>query len=251
MFHPTLWEVTPLQVGSIVLDRSAMTHYKGKGETITVPILCAAATDGVHKVLVDTGIRDIAEYQKAEPGAAQSDDQEITAALDKYLGWKPEEIDIVINTHLHVDHCGCNYKFKNAEFYIQRAEWHEAFHPLVPEAPFYDVPAFDKTAVNYFQWKFLDGDFDVLPGCKIITTPGHTRGHQSVLFNTDVGVVCVSGDIANVAENVNGNLEPNIVIEVEQTYKSFERIRRDADWIIPGHEPQIESGVRKYVKIES
>lgn len=250
MFNATLWEVTPLQVGSIVLDRSAMTHYRGKGEQITVPILCAAATDGVHKVLVDTGIRDINEYKKAEPGAEQSDDQEITAALSRYMGWAPDEVDIVINTHLHVDHCGCNYKFKQAQFYIQEKEYYEAFHPLVPEAPFYDVPSFDKTAVNYFQWEFLNGDADILPGCKVITTPGHTRGHQSVLFNTKAGVVCVSGDICNVADNVNCNLEPNIVIEVEQTYQSFERIRQTSDWIIPGHEPLIRSGVQEYVAVK-
>lgn len=247
----TLWTVTPIQVGSIVLDRSAMTHFKGKGEKITVPIWCGAATDGTHKVLVDTGIRDIEEYKKAEPGASQSDDQEITVALKNIMGWTPEDVDIVINTHLHCDHCGCNYKFKNAEFYVQSREWQSAFHPIAPEAPFYDRPSYDKTAVNYFQWNFLDGDADILPGLKVITTPGHTFGHQSVLFNTAEGVVCVSGDICNVAENVNGNLEPNIVVMVPETYKSFERIRQSAHYILPGHEPGIENGVSRFIPVNS
>lgn len=160
------WKVVPIQVGSIELDRSAMTHYKGKGEKITVPIWCAAATDGVHKVLVDTGIRDIEEYQKAEPGANQSKDQEITRALKTIMGWTPEEVEMVINTHLHVDHCGCNYKFKNAKFYVQAMEWHSAFHPITPEAPFYDRPSFDKRAVNYFQWEFLGGTLRFCQECE-------------------------------------------------------------------------------------
>ena len=75
------WTVRAIQVGSIDLDRSAMTHYKGKGERITVPIWCAGATDGVHKVIVDTGIRDLEEYKKAEPGVSQTPAQITTAAI--------------------------------------------------------------------------------------------------------------------------------------------------------------------------
>lgn len=244
------WKVTPIQVGTIVLDRSAMTHYKGKGEQIVIPIWCGAATDGIHKVLIDTGIRDIIEYQKAEPGATQAENQEITTALKNIMGWAPEDVDIVINTHLHCDHCGCNYKFQNARFYVQAKEWHAAFHPIAPEAPFYDIPSYDKNAVNYFQWEFLDGDTEILPGLKVITTPGHTFGHQSALLDTEEGVLCVSGDICNVAENVIENLEPNIVVMVPETYQSFERIRQFAHYILPGHDPGITNGVSKFIPIK-
>lgn len=243
------WLVKSIQVGSINLDRSAMTHYKGKGEWIKVPIWCAGATDGVHKVLVDTGIRDLMEYKKAEPGVEQEEDQDTAAAVRKIMGWEPEEVDIVINTHLHCDHCGSNSKFKNAKIYVQKKEWEAAFNPIVPEAPFYDQLCYDKTAVNYFQWQFLDGDSDILPGLKVITTPGHTRGHQSVLFQCENGVLCVSGDICNVAENVNGNLEPNIVVMVPETYESFKRIRQSSHYILPGHEPMIENGSTSFIPV--
>ena len=152
------WTVRAIQVGSIDLDRSAMTHFKGKGERITVPIWCAGATDGIHKVIVDTGIRDLEEYRKAEPGVKQTPDQVTTAAIKRVMGWEPDDIDIVINTHLHCDHSGSNREFKNAKFYVQKKEWEAAFNPLVPEAPFYDKLCYDKNAVNYFQWNFLEGD---------------------------------------------------------------------------------------------
>lgn len=51
------WTVRAIQVGSIELDRSAMTHFKGKGERITVPIWCAGATDGTHKVALEVAVR--------------------------------------------------------------------------------------------------------------------------------------------------------------------------------------------------
>lgn len=121
--------------------------------------------------------------------------------------------------------------------------------PLVPEAPFYDQLCYDKHAVNYFQWEFLNGDTEILPGLRIITTPGHTRGHQSVLFDTAKGVVCVSGDICNVAENVNGNLEPNIVVMVPEVYESFQRIRQTSHFILPGHEPEIEDGSEDFIPV--
>ena len=76
-----LWKVTALQLGSIIVDRSAMTHYKGKGEQLTVPIWGAAATDGKHKVVIDTGIRDIQEYRNFEPGADEKPEQRIDRAL--------------------------------------------------------------------------------------------------------------------------------------------------------------------------
>lgn len=245
------WIVKAMKVGTITLDRSAMTHYKGKGDIINVPIWCAGATDGQHKVVIDTGVRDFAEYQIAEPGASQSKEEYILASLLRIWNWTPEDVDTVINTHLHVDHCGGNHLFSKAKFYVQKVEWESAFNPLVPEIPFYEIASFDKFAVSYFDWCFLDGDVEIFPGLRVITTPGHTRGHQSVLFDTKDGVVCVSGDICNIAENINFNLEPNIIVDVPATYESFRKIRRFAHYILPGHEPEIEDGSSKFCTITS
>ncbi|NLJ70829.1 MAG: N-acyl homoserine lactonase family protein [Clostridiaceae bacterium] len=243
------WKVIPIKYGSIDLDYSNMTNYKNKGVQITVPIWGAAITDGNTKIIVDTGVRDAAEYKAAEPGFSQQEDEITENAIKSIMGWDCLDVDIVINTHLHVDHAGCNYLFKNAKFYVQKTEWEAAHNPLIPEKPFYLVKDFDKTAVKYFQWNFLEGDSDILEGISVITTPGHTRGHQSVLVNIEEGVLCITGDISNIADNVNENLEPNIIVDVPGTYESIKRVRQFADYMLPGHDPNIISGKSEFIKV--
>lgn len=234
------WRVKAMRMGGFTLDRSAMTHFKGKGETIKVPIWAAAATDGEHKVVIDTGIHDVLELQRtSEPGCFQSPDELMPNALKRAFGWTPEEVDTVVLTHLHNDHNGNNRLFVNADFHVQRKEWEAAHNPIEFEKIYYVQKLFDKNAVNYFQWNFLDGDAEIYPGLRVIFTPGHTRGLQSVLLDIEGGPLCVSGDAANTAENINENLEPNIVTSPEQVYESFRLIRRYAKLILPGHEPSI------------
>lgn len=246
-----IWSVKSIQGGGIIVDRSAMTHFKGKGETLDIPIWFLAATDGKTRVLVDTGIKDLAWVKAGpEPGCHQTADQVTPLAVEKAMGWKPEEVDVVINTHLHYDHCGGNFYFPNAEFYVQRKEWLAAHSPIESEKVFYNDVLFGRDAINYFQWHFLEGEADILPGIKVIPTPGHTRGHQSVLINTEMGVLCVAGDIVNTTENINGNMEPNIVVNTEQVYESLALIRQCADFVLPGHEPLIKNGeTGKFPKI--
>jgi N-acyl homoserine lactone hydrolase len=87
----------------------------------------------------------------------------------------PADIDLVINTHLHFDHCGQNSVFTHAPVYVQRAELEET----------------KRVARDLYDWfgfmdarfELLDGDAQILPGLEVVTTPGHTSGHQCVLVN--------------------------------------------------------------------
>lgn len=126
-------------------------------------------------VLVDTGVGGpdeiLSDWRVVNRSAADA-----LAELDM----TPGDIDLVINTHLHFDHCGQNAVFPHAPFYVQRAEVERAKREA---RELYDWFGFMDA-----QFELLDGDAEVLPGLRVIATPGHTVGHQSVVVESADGL---------------------------------------------------------------
>src|SRR5919197_6565968 len=93
----------------------------------------------------------------------------------------------VINTHLHFDHCGGNRLFAGVPIYVQRAEREAAREPdyTIPEWAEFEGATYEE----------VDGEAEILPGIRVVPTPGHTPGHQSVLVDTEDGLVVVAGDV--------------------------------------------------------
>jgi N-acyl homoserine lactone hydrolase len=105
------------------------------------------------------------------------------------LDMTPGDIGLVINTHLHFDHCGQNAVFPHAAHYVQRAELARSERE---EPELYDWFGFMNA-----RFELLDGDADVLPDVTVIATPGHTVGHQCVLVRSaDGGSDLLIGDAA-------------------------------------------------------
>ena len=104
------------------------------------------------------------------------------------LDMTPADIGLVINTHLHFDHCGQNAVFAHAPCYVQRAELDRAER----ESP----ELYDWFGFMNARWELLDGDVEILPGLSVITTPGHTVGHQCVVVATDDEADLLIGDAA-------------------------------------------------------
>jgi N-acyl homoserine lactone hydrolase len=102
----------------------------------------------------------------------------VADALEE-LDLTPGDIGLVINTHLHFDHCGQNAVFKHAAFYVQRSELDRARREAPQLAEWFDF-------MNA-RFELLDGDAEILPGLSVLTTPGHTVGHQSVLVQSADG----------------------------------------------------------------
>ncbi|HEX6487790.1 MAG TPA: MBL fold metallo-hydrolase [Candidatus Dormibacteraeota bacterium] len=100
----------------------------------------------------------------------------------------PSDIGLVINSHLHFDHCGQNPVFRHAPFYIQRAELDRARVESPELADWYDFMG--------ARFELLDGDAEIVPGVRVISTPGHTLGHQCVVVDTVGGEEVLIGDAA-------------------------------------------------------
>jgi glyoxylase-like metal-dependent hydrolase (beta-lactamase superfamily II) len=117
--------------------------------------------------------------------------------LDNLLavGLAPEDIDIVINTHLHFDHCGWNTirrgnsissTFPKATYYVQRKEWEHGRLQLERDAISYMSPNYDPL-VESGQMILLDGDREIVPGVSVQVFPGHTANMQAVIVEGGSG----------------------------------------------------------------
>jgi N-acyl homoserine lactone hydrolase len=142
-------------------------------------------------VLVDTGMIDS------------------TPELDEEWGPTPHplpdevvaRVAMVVNTHLHFDHCGGNRRFAGTPIHVQARELADA-----RSRPDYTIPEWvDFAGAAYVEH---DGEVEVLPGVRLVPAPGHTRGHQVVLVDTDDGLVVLGGDVAyTFAELCEGKTE--------------------------------------------
>lgn len=104
----------------------------------------------------------------------------------------PADVRIVINSHLHFDHCGQNAVFKHAPFYVQRSELARARHEEKTTAEWFDFAG--------ARFELLDGDAEIAEGVRVVATPGHTVGHQSVVVDMGGGSAVMIGDAAYTAD---------------------------------------------------
>lgn len=103
----------------------------------------------------------------------------------------PADVKIVVNSHLHFDHCGQNAVFKHAPFYIQRSELERA------RGEGNTIQWFDFAGARF---ELVDGDAEIAEGVRVVATPGHTVGHQSVFVDTAGGAAVMIGDAAYTAD---------------------------------------------------
>jgi N-acyl homoserine lactone hydrolase len=131
------------------------------------------------RVLVDTGVTHL------HPLIADMDPR-LTPLSEQNLDLAG--IDIVVNTHLHFDHCGGNHLFAGRPFYVQRRELEDA------RGENYTIPEWvDAPGVEYVT---IDGEHELLPGVRLVPAPGHTQGSQVVVLEGGERPIIVGGDVA-------------------------------------------------------
>ena len=107
-------------------------------------------------------------------------------------GVAPGEVGLVVNCHLHFDHCGGNPTLTGRPIFTQRTELEAA--TMVPD---YTLP--ELVDADGLRYEVLDGEAEILAGVHVIPTPGHTAGHQSVIVRRRDGTVVVAGQTHDTA----------------------------------------------------
>ncbi|MFH2060271.1 MAG: N-acyl homoserine lactonase family protein [Pseudomonadota bacterium] len=237
------YTIHPIVMGTKVFDKSMMTYQYGHGEEYTIPIYTWLIKGSDKNILVDTG----------EMSPIQSKDREeaiggkiytFEQGLEKH-GLTPADIDIVIHTHLHMDHCENDYKCENAVFYIHELELKSVHNPH-PLDYRYLEDYIDDIEENK-QIKIITQDSEIADGIRVVHTPVHTKGGLTVFIDTAKGTAAITG-FCVIDENYDPPLEikgmemdvipPGTHVDVYKAYDIMKQVQKEADILIPLHEPR-------------
>jgi len=147
--------------------------------------------------------------------------------------------------HAHFDHLSSVVnEYKNARIHMQKKEYEFTINP--PHPWFQELIDIDLLKEigkeKNDRFNLIDGDSELFPGIKIITTAGHTAGHQSVLVDTESGEFCITGDAIlnyrNLEEDVGPGFNTNLV-ECMQSIQKLRDLSEKGVKIIAGHDPKM------------
>ena len=160
--------VTPLLVAELLVESGRW------------PVYVHVVEHPEARVLIDTGMTELhPAVADMDPRLSPLSEQDLDLA----------GIDVVVNTHLHFDHCGGNHLFAGKPIYVQRRELEDA-----RTQDDYTIDAWvDAPGVEYVP---VDGELDLLPGLRLLPAPGHTPGLQVVVIQTSGRPVVIGGDVA-------------------------------------------------------
>ncbi|MEP9373729.1 N-acyl homoserine lactonase family protein [Mesorhizobium sp. KR1-2] len=208
------------------------------GLMVPVPVWLIEGED--KTILIDTGLGDCDEIMAMQNAygidyiATKERDQEIVRALaDK--GVKPEDVDIVVLTHLHFDHIGNNELFTNARFIVQKDEVPFLISPP-PFATFYYREWQHKLTSISDRLDIIEGNLKLGRNIELIKAGGHAAGQMVVLVNTVLGRVCIGSDFYYNYTNIDHAWPMGPLWNVQQWIDNDRWIKANADIILPNHD---------------
>ncbi len=224
----------PLVMGAATLDNRMFRC--GLRYPIPHANSCFYIEGSEKKILVDSGVT-VEDFER-HGSFGNRHIQTLPEGLAK-LGLKATDIEIVVQTHLHFDHRSYAALFTKAKFLVQKAEIEYHRHP-----PPYEPRPCPKEVLDSTNWQVLDGDYEIEDGIKVIFSPGHTPGGQSVAVNTAKGLAVIEGLDSNdeiyappQAMKWTGEVGTAAIhSDPAVAYQSALKIKKMADIIVPLHE---------------
>jgi len=234
------YRIRPLPLFKMELDMGILTYRHKYGTKIQAPVYCWYLEGAEENILVDTGAD--AEMATSYRGFPAEKIMSFEQALAS-LSLKPDDIDLVIQTHLHWDHCANTHKCRNARVLVSEEELRFALspHPLTGAS-------YKKELLEGLNFVPIRGQYQVAPGIELVPAPGHSAGTQAVAINTAQGKAVITG-FCCLMENFTPPEEvrklmpvitPGTHLNAIEAFDSALRIKELADILIPMHEPSFE-----------
>lgn len=216
---------------------------------IWCPIIGAAVETEKGWILLDTGIgRTLLEDEPSRTGIYRSEEQPWGVGEDPFLsalekvGLQPRDFALAAVSHLHVDHTGGlrHLARANVPVFVQREELAFARERAgLGEA--YFRPDYVDAGID---WRELEGDADLAPGVRALSTPGHTPGHMSYRVHLpETGTWLLAMDAADLAENLNDRVPPGPTADPSDAARAEASLHRLLDErdvldarLVPGHD---------------
>lgn len=219
-----------LLCGFEILPKTVSTRGRGGRFILSEPV-CAYLLDTEQGwVLLDAGLnpangrdpaRIDAKFRRFGMSPPVIRDGHLIETQLAQLGLRYQDIGHVILSHLHYDHGGCLRHLTHARISIQRREYQHAFGPEPGVAYFrdeYDDPR--------LQWELHDGDWQAMPGLRLIDTRGHTTGHQSAVVDLPSGATLVLPfDAGDLQENFDEEILPGEACDDSAALQAIRRLK--------------------------
>lgn len=212
---------------------------------IRLALTCLLVQAGETNLLIETGIGDKFDKKFADIYCVDH-----STTLIRELGThglSPEDIHLVINTHLHFDHCGWNTRrdgsklvttFPRARYLIQRGEWEHACAPTERDRASYVAEFF---APAESQTEFLNGDAEVMPGVRVEVLPGHTRHLQAVRITSEGEEACFISDLVPTCSHLSYPWIMSFDLYPMETLANKKRLlpqfAEAGTWVVFPHDP--------------
>ena len=242
-----------ISAGRLRLKKSIYDRSAGRSETFEAPVSSALIRHKQGNVLFDTGCHpSVVEHGEERWGSLIKVVTPVMRAEDTLLpslacvGVNPDDIDVVVNSHFHPDHCGCNQFFKKATILVHTKEI-EAAKAVGAEAAGYLRADWDHgqpmDPVNGERDLFGDGKLVLIP------LPGHTPGSLGAAVHLDRdGSFLLASDAVSLRENLDTDSSPRNTWNAEALLNSYDEIRRiekSGATVICGHDDAQWQSLRK------
>jgi glyoxylase-like metal-dependent hydrolase (beta-lactamase superfamily II) len=219
---------------SLANDESVWTPGENVGRDIEFSSTCWLIKHRGEWLLWDTGVPETALKNPQGWSTLPSLivyhlDRSVTDQLAE-IGLKPGDIGRVAISHTHGDHIGNVWLFPDASIVMQRAEYNWIYSPNGPNDNVNQLMALARKLLGTpKKLQLIDGDTDVFGdgSVTLVSTPGHTPGHQSLLVHLrKSGFIILSGDVAHLEENFEKDIVPSLNTDKAESIASMERVRQ-------------------------